>query len=454
MAMLNMSAAVRVQQAYDHRLRLKVYQGDHELAVTDKESIPRSTLATWKSRPPKQVVTLACDQPSNLEIEAESLRAENRRLKKQLAAMRSLVMLLLTVLRLSRFKFEAMRLPEGRDKQRLLRSIQRAHRFFALSSLLDRIGFSPSRYHAWAAAKPCELSDMSSCPRTRPTQVTPDERAKIGKLLQDPKCSHVPTATLVKLAQRLKLVHASSATWYRLMRQHLWRRPRKRIHPARPTTGVRANRPNEIWHVDISVMKVLDGTRVYMQAVMDNFSRKVLAYLISDQYEPTATASLLEEAAGSLPLLPENPDPQLHVSLYCDGGVENFNAAVDQVLTRFQLHRVQAQIDVDFSNSLIEAFWRSTKHNCLFQQHLDSLATVRKWIAFYIQQHNEVLPHHAFKGLTPDETYFGTGKNIEADLNKAKANARQARIEANRKRTCGACQKSEPELHTIQLDKM
>ena len=206
--------------------------------------------------------------------------------------------------------------------------------------------------------------------------------------------------------------------------------------------------------MDISVIKLLDGTRVYFQAVMDNYSRKVLAYRVSDQYEPTATASILEEAASCLPPRIDNPnEPPPVVTVYCDGGVENFNEAVNKVLIRFQLLRVHAQIDVQFSNSLIEAFWRSTKHNCLFQQRLDSLAAVSKWVAFYIQQHNEVMPHHAFKGQTPNEMYFGTGKAIEAELKQGAVAARQARREANSKRTCAACTTKAPELHTIQFDK-
>jgi putative transposase len=115
------------------------------------------------------------------------------------------------------------------------------------------------------------------------------------------------------------------------------------------------------------------------------------------------TATLLEEAVSCLPPRTDDPQqPPLSVSVYCDGGVENFNSAVDQVLSRFQLQRVQAQIDVQFSNSMIEAFWRSTKHNCLFQQCLDSLISLRKWVELYVKQHDEVMPHHAFKGQTPD----------------------------------------------------
>jgi transposase InsO family protein len=448
-----MAAAMRVQQSYDHRLKLKVFQGEHEPTTTADTAIPKSTLATWKRKPPKPVVSLLKDEQPASEIELEKMRTEIQRLKARLAATRSIAMLLLTALRLSGFTLDGARLPDGDDKKRLLRTIQRASQHFKLSSLLNRFGLSPSRYHAWAVTKPCELSDVSSCPRTHPTQVTSDEQATIGKLLQDPEYSHVPTGTLVKLAQRLKLVYASSTTWYRLIRHHQWRRPRKRTHPNKPTVGVRATRPNEIWHVDISVVKLLDGTRVYLQAVMDNFSRKILVYRVSDKYEPTATAMLLEEAASCLPPSTDSSTPTPNISIYCDGGVENFNDAVDQTLSRFQMQRIHAQIDVDFSNSLIEAFWRSAKHNCLFQQRLDSTAALRKCVDFYIQQHNEVMPHSAFRGQTPNEGFFGTGKNIEAELKQARAAARRLRVETNRKRSCGACPKTEPDLRKIQLDK-
>jgi hypothetical protein len=63
---------------------------------------------------------------------------------------------------------------------------------------------------------------------------------------------HVPTGTLALLAQRLGKVFASPATWYRLVRRHRLRRPRKRVHPCKPKLGIRASTPNEIWHIDTS----------------------------------------------------------------------------------------------------------------------------------------------------------------------------------------------------------
>ena len=55
---------------------------------------------------------------------------------------------------------------------------------------------------------------------------------------------------------------------------------------------------------------------------------------------------------------------------------------------------------------MIEAWWRSLKHQWLFLHPLDTVATVRRLVAFYVDEHNRVLPHSAFRGQTPDEMYF------------------------------------------------
>lgn len=53
------------------------------------------------------------------------------------------------------------------------------------------------------------------------------------------------------------------------------------------------------------------------------------------------------------------------------GGVENVNGTVEQLFRSEQLRRVLAQVDVTFSNSLIEAWWRSLKHQWLYLHQLD-----------------------------------------------------------------------------------
>jgi transposase InsO family protein len=243
---------------------------------------------------------------------------------------------------------------------------------------------------------------------------------------------HVPTGILARLAQRLGKVFASPTTWYRLVRVHKWRRPRQRVHPAKPKVGIRASHANEIWHVDTTLIRLLDGSRAYLHAVVDNFSRRILAWRVAGTFHPGITAQLLLDASKSI----TSGKPMVLV----DGGVENFNSAVDKVVESGLLKRVLAQTEITFSNSLIESWWRVLKHQWLYLNTLDTVTTIRNLVAFYIDQHNRHLPHSAFRGQTPDEMYFGTGSDIPKQLEASRIAAHQSRMEANRAQNCRTCE--------------
>jgi hypothetical protein len=109
------------------------------------------------------------------------------------------------------------------------------------------------------------------------------------------------------------------------------------------------------------------------------------------------------------------------------------------LVTTGVLRRILAFAELTFSHSMIEAWWRSLTHQWLVLHPLDPLATVHRLVAFYVDAHNRVLPHSAFRGPTPDERYFGAGDAVPADLTSRTAAARRARIEANRVATCDTC---------------
>jgi hypothetical protein len=118
---------------------------------------------------------------------------------------------------------------------------------------------------------------------------------------------------------------------------------------------------------------------------------------------------------------------------------ENVNGSVDSLIEQGALRRILALVEVCFSNSLIEAWWRSLKHNWLFLHQLDSVAPVRRHVAFYVQVHNSTIPHSAFRGQTPDEMYFERGDGVPGRLAEARALARERRREENRARQCVVC---------------
>ena len=115
------------------------------------------------------------------------------------------------------------------------------------------------------------------------------------------------------------------------------------------------------------------------------------------------------------------------------------NAAVDALTETGVLRRLLAFTELRFSNSMIEAWWRSLKHQWLYLHSLDSVATIRRLVTFYVHEHNQVLPHSAFRGQTPDEMYFGTGEAVPEDLTSRATAARRACQKANRSASCTTC---------------
>ena len=87
---------------------------------------------------------------------------------------------------------------------------------------------------------------------------------------------------------------------------------------------------------------------------------------------------------------------------------------------------------------MIEAFWRSLKHQWLYLNSLDSIERLRSLVKFFVEEHNTQMPHSAFAGQTPDEMYFGTAVNMPAQL-AARSEARAERLAANRAMTCNEC---------------
>jgi hypothetical protein len=169
-------------------------------------------------------------------------------------------------------------------------------------------------------------------------------------MVTDPDHRHMRLRHLALYAQRIGKVFAAPATWARLVRERGWLRPRRRLYPAQPRQGIRASKPNEYWHIDVTIIKLLDGTRTYLHGVIDKFSRRILAWKLALRLEPQTTCQVLMEAAKNLPTGSDA------ATVVADSGVENVNRAVDDLLGLGQLRRVLAQVEVSFSNSMIGAW--------------------------------------------------------------------------------------------------
>ncbi len=109
------------------------------------------------------------------------------------------------------------------------------------------------------------------------------------------------------------------------------------------------------------------------------------------------------------------------------------------MVEQFEWRRIRALVDVTYSNSKIEAWWRSLKHQWVYLNQLNTITDVRRLTKFYVEQHNSLMPHAAFAGQTPDEMYSGTGAHLVDELRAKREEARRRRLEENRGAACAAC---------------
>ncbi len=155
-----MTSTPRRQRRYDHRFRELVHR-TRDVTIATDVGVPRSTARGWLRPPPQAVVSLDVATLTEQELQHEVVQ-----LRRRVQKLAALLRLVLAVLRVSGFTLSAERLPDGRDKRRILRAIEQARACLPLRGLLRLLGLSASRFHAWRRQDACALDDQSSCPRT------------------------------------------------------------------------------------------------------------------------------------------------------------------------------------------------------------------------------------------------------------------------------------------------
>ncbi len=214
------------RRTYDHRIREAILEsGDRNLYA--ELEIPQSTIRSWVHRGLPDVVTselVACDRAA--------LISEIRALRQRTAVLAAVVGLLAAVLRVSKNHLDCGRYADGASKAVLLRAVDRASKVLPLRSALRVVRLSTSRYFSWRQLEAgCDLDDQPSCPRVRPTRLTPREVERMRSFAQSGEHRHMSLRALALYAQRIGKVVTSPSTWYRMARKLSWGQPRRRLYP-------------------------------------------------------------------------------------------------------------------------------------------------------------------------------------------------------------------------------
>ncbi len=173
--------------------------------------------------------------------------------------------------------------------------------------------------------------------------------------------------------------------------------PGHKIHPYL-LRGLTIEKPNHVWAMDITYIPMARGF-VYLAAVVDWASRRVLAHRVSISMEADFCIEALEEA------LAKHGKPEIFNT---DQGSQFTSEAFTGVLTK---NGIAISMDGKGSwrdNVFVERLWRSVKYEEVYLRAHESVGDARSSINRYLEFYNERRPHSALDRRTPDEAYFGT----------------------------------------------
>ena len=156
------------------------------------------------------------------------------------------------------------------------------------------------------------------------------------------------------------------------------------------------DRPNQVWATDITYIPMRKGF-LYLVAIIDWFSRKVLSWQLSNSLDAVFCTEALEDA------LAQHGTPEIFNSDQgCQFTSDEFTAVLKNKGIRISMDGKGRWVD----NVFVERLWRSLKYEEVYLKAYDTVAEanagIGQWLAFY----NEQRRHASLDRHTPDQVYY------------------------------------------------
>jgi putative transposase len=171
--------------------------------------------------------------------------------------------------------------------------------------------------------------------------------------------------------------------------------PQHRVYPYL-LRGLVIDRPNQVYAMDITYIPMARGF-VYLVAVLDWYSRKVLSWRVSITMDVHFCVEALQEAIA----VHGAPD-----IMNTDQGSQFTSQAFTGVLKKHGIHISMDGKGAWRDNVFIERLWRSVKYEEVYLHAYDTVSDSRAGLGRYFNLYNRRRPHSSLKRRTPDQVYY------------------------------------------------
>jgi transposase InsO family protein len=308
------------------------------------------------------------------------------------------------------------------EKAEVLALVRRtqARTGWTLRRILQRLGLSRARYHAWAKRARAELLDDLVRPPRCPWQALPEEvEAVLGYALAHPREGYRRLAWQMVDAD---VAYLSPSSVYRILDDadllYRWKRSRGvGARPAEPTG------PHQRWHTDLMYLRVGD-VWYFLVTVLDAYSRYVVHWELLTSMTAADVRVVLQDALQQTGASP---------AVVTDNGSQFTAKDFKELVRDFALEHIRIRTYHPESNGKLERFHRSTRE-ALEATELLNLATARAILGRWVTHYNERRLHAALNYLPPAEYYAGDPPARLAERRRKLQAARTRRRERNQQR--------------------
>lgn len=266
--------------------------------------------------------------------------------------------------------------------------------------------------------------------------LTPEERDIVSQMIASEEHADASCRLLSIKTMEEHEVYISPVTYWQHMKDQEINGPRgvnakRNNHHTKPDIG-EVTEPNQIWSWDITFLKTLVRYQhFYLYSLLDNYSRKIIAWLISDRLTSDNAQSLWDQALINENLL-NVPTRDLPQSL-SDRGSQMRSHSTRQFFRTLGIDQHFSRPRTPNDNPQIEAFF-STVKNC--PDYPDRFETLEEAVAYFQEFMNWYNYHHyhtALGMITPADYHNGKAAEIISERNQIK----QATLENRRKVNSG-----------------
>jgi transposase InsO family protein len=307
------------------------------------------------------------------------------------------------------------KMPKELEENEIRRIINYHKNGLSISTLCKLSHFDIKKYYKYNKAN---LSLIHK--QDKPNQLTIDEQKSLIKLSHDKELIHLSIKQLQLYAARNNTLHCHYDTWRKYIRKfNITRLLTNQIRTKKPFKKLNYTSPNHAWHIDVTYFKGHDGNPLYVQVLLDSYSRAVISWKLSTRRNKELTITHLKSCLF-------NEVPRI---LICDGGGENINLALQKLLIQKNILRLVATGKNKYINARIEAFFNTLKNRYINKHKIYSPENLTLVMDKAIRLYNNS-PCTLFYGLTPLEILkkkYNTEEHKE-QLNSKLAYARIKRI--------------------------